>query len=133
MKKSFLFFFFFFSVLSLAAQDIIEISGVVAGQESRESLAGVTVSIKGSVTSTVSANDGSFKLRTKQKVPFTLQFSSVGFAPQEIEVATIGSKLQVALATQTVLGSEVVVTASCMPKNILKSPVAIEKLDIPAI
>ncbi|MDQ3278871.1 MAG: TonB-dependent receptor, partial [Bacteroidota bacterium] len=133
MKKTFLFFFFLLSITTLFAQDVIEISGVVTGQENHEALSGVTVSIKGSVTSTVSANDGSFKLRTKQKVPFTLQFSSVGFAPQEIEVSSVGSKLQVALATQTVLGSEVVVTASRMPESILKSPVAIEKLDIRAI
>ncbi len=80
MKKTFLFFFFLLSITTLFAQDVIEISGVVTGQENHEALSGVTVSIKGSVTSTVSENDGSFKLRTKQKVPFTLQFSSIGFA-----------------------------------------------------
>src|SRR5215211_4988422 len=90
MKKFFLLFFFLLFVASLFAQGVIEISGVVTGQESREALAGVTVSIKGSVTSTVSATDGSFKLRTKKQVPFTLQFSSIGFAPQEVEVASLG-------------------------------------------
>ena len=124
---------FFFTLGSLAAQDAIEISGFVTGQETKELLTGVTVSIKGTETKTITADDGSFKLRTKQKVPFTLLFTSVGFAPQEIEVASLGSKLQVALATQTVLGNAVVVTASRVRESILRSPVAIEKLDIKAI
>ncbi|WP_315818129.1 TonB-dependent receptor domain-containing protein [Paraflavitalea speifideaquila] len=46
---------------------------------------------------------------------------------------SLGSNLQIALATQTYLGNEVVVTASRVPENILKSPVAIDKLDIRAI
>src|SRR5215203_4572452 len=117
----------------LFAQDAIEISGQVTDQEKREPLVGVTVSIKGSVNSTITSNDGSFRLRTKQKVPFTLQFSSIGFTPQEIEIRSLGASLQVALATQTVLGSEVVITASRLPETILKSPVAVEKLDIRAI
>ena len=132
-KKNLFFFFALFSMSSLLAQDAIEISGIVTGQESKEVLAGVTISIKGSQSNTITANDGSFKLRTRQKLPFILVFTSVGFAPQEIKVATLGSTLQVAMATQTVLGSEIVVSASRMPENILKSPVAIEKLDIRAI
>src|SRR5215213_6012471 len=117
----------------LFAQDAIEISGQVTDQEKREPLVGVAVSIKGTVTGTITSNEGAFKLRTRQKLPFILLFTSIGFAPQEIEVSSLGSKLQVELATQTVMGSEVVITASRLPENILKSPVAIEKLDIRAI
>ncbi|WP_242696238.1 TonB-dependent receptor [Longitalea luteola] len=112
---------------------LIEISGTVINQEKNEPLPDVSVQIKGSVTGTITDNAGSFILRTKQKLPFTLVFSSVGFKPQELEVKSLGSKLQVAMVTQTVLGNEVVVTASRVPENILKSPVAIEKLDIRAI
>ena len=115
------------------AQEAIEISGIVTSQENKEPLIGVAVSIKGSVTGTITSTEGAFVLKTRQKLPFTLVFTSVGFAPQEIEVKDLGSKLQVALATQVVLGSEVVVTASRVPENILRSPVAIEKLDIRAI
>ena len=117
----------------LFAQDAIEISGQVTDQEKREPLVGVAVSIKGTVTGTITSNEGAFKLRTRQKLPFVLLFTSIGFAPQEIQVSSLGSKLQVELATQTVMGSEVVVTASRLPENILKSPVAIEKLDVRAI
>jgi iron complex outermembrane receptor protein len=115
------------------AQETIEITGLVTDQEKKEPLPGVAVSIKGTVAGTVTSNEGSFVLRTRQKLPFTLVFTSVGFTPREVEVTSLGSSLQVALATQTVLGSEVVVTASRMPESILRSPVAIEKLDIRAI
>jgi iron complex outermembrane recepter protein len=112
---------------------LIEISGTVVNQEKNAPLPDVSVQIKGSVTGTITDNTGSFILRTKQKLPFTLVFSSVGFKAQELEVKSLGSKLQVAMVTQTVLGNEVVVTASRLPESILKSPVAIEKLDIRAI
>ena len=46
---------------------------------------------------------------------------------------SIASNVSIALVTQTILGKEVVVTASRVPESILKSPVAIEKLDIRAI
>ncbi|HEX2606201.1 MAG TPA: TonB-dependent receptor [Flavisolibacter sp.] len=117
----------------MQAQDIIQISGVVTGQENKEPLAGVAINIKGTVTGTVTGNEGAFALRTRQKLPFVLVFTSIGFAPQEVHVTSMGSQLQVALAKQTVLGNEIVVTASRVPENILKSPVAIEKLDIRAI
>lgn len=112
---------------------IIEISGFVTDQEKNQPLAGVTVSIKGTVSGTTTSNEGQFTLKTKLKLPFTLVFSSIGFKAQEVQITSLGSKLQVALATQTVLGNEVVVTASRVPESILRSPVAIEKLDIRAI
>ncbi|MFL5745438.1 MAG: carboxypeptidase-like regulatory domain-containing protein, partial [Niastella sp.] len=112
---------------------LIEISGTVINHGKNEPLSDVSVQIKGSVTGTITDNTGNFILRTKQKLPFTLVFTSVGFEPKELEVKSLGSKLQVAMVTQTVLGNEVVVTASRVPENILKSPVAIEKLDIRAI
>lgn len=112
---------------------LIEISGTVINQERNEPLPDVSVQIKGSVTGTITDNAGGFVLRTKQKLPFTLVFTSVGFKAQELEVKNLGSRLQVAMVTQTVLGNEVVVTASRVPESILRSPVAIEKLDIRAI
>ncbi|MDP4263732.1 MAG: TonB-dependent receptor [Bacteroidota bacterium] len=120
---------------SLFAQDnmIIEISGQVTDQEHKQPLPDVSVQVKGTIAGALTNSNGSFVVRTKAKLPFTLVFSSVGFQQQELEVKSLGSNLQVALATQTVLGSEVVVTASRVPENILKSPVAIEKLDIRAI
>jgi iron complex outermembrane recepter protein len=112
---------------------LFEISGQVTDQEKNLPLPDVSVQIKGTVAGTITNSTGNFVLRTKAKLPFTLVFTSVGFKPQELEVKTLGSNLQVALSTQTVLGNEVVVTASRVAESILKSPVAIEKLDIRTI
>ncbi|HYV53375.1 MAG TPA: TonB-dependent receptor, partial [Chitinophagaceae bacterium] len=124
------------SVFNLAYSQtgtLIEISGKVTDQEKNLPLPDVSVQIKGTVTGTVTNSAGGFVLRTKTQLPFTLVFSSIGFKPQELEVKTLGSNFQVALSTQTVLGNEVVVTASRVAESILKSPVAIEKLDVRTI
>ena len=132
-KKAFFLSLPLFVSLLLSAQETIEISGLVTGRETHDPLAGVAVNIKGTVVGTLTNNTGTFVLRTKQKLPFTLLFSSVGFATSEVEVTDISSQLKVALSTRVVLGSEVVVSASRVPESILRSPVAIEKLDIRAI
>jgi outer membrane receptor protein involved in Fe transport len=111
---------------------LVEISGRVTNEQ-KEPLADVSIQIKGAVAGTITSKTGDFKLRTKLKLPLTLIFSSVGFQTQEFTVKSLGSDLQVALSTQTYLGNDVVVTASRTPESILKSPVAIEKLDIRAI
>ena len=117
-------------VFSQENNTIIEISGRVTDQQKREPLPDVSIQVKGTLTGTITNAAGDFVLRTKSKLPFTLVFSSIGFVQQEVEITSLGSNLQIALATQTVLGNEVVVTASRVRENILKSPVAIEKLEI---
>jgi iron complex outermembrane receptor protein len=124
---------FFFNCAFSQTGTLIEISGQVTDQEKNLPLSDVSVQIKGTVAGTITNSTGNFVLRTKTKLPFTLIFSSVGFKAQELEIKSLGSNLQVALSTQTVLGNEVVVTASRVAESILKSPVAIEKLDIRAI
>jgi iron complex outermembrane receptor protein len=122
-----------FSLQATAQESLIEITGRVTDQERKEALSDVSVQVKGKVSGTITDKTGNFTLRTKTKLPFTLIFSSIGFSQQEIEVKSLGSSVQVELATQTVLGNAVVVTASRVPESILRSPVAIDKLDIRAI
>jgi iron complex outermembrane receptor protein len=115
------------------AQDLIEISGIVTAQDGMEPLNGVAVQIKGKAIGTVTDGKGAFVLRVKERPPFTLAFTSIGYAPKEITVSGTDARVNVALATRTVLENEVVVTASRVPESILRSPVAIQKLDIRAI
>ena len=133
--KRILYFIFFLLITSgISAQDnLIQISGQVIDATSKEPISQVSVQVKGTVTGTTTTSSGAFQLKTKTKLPFTLVFSYVGFQPQEFEVKTLGSDLQIALVTQAVLGNEVVVTASRVSERILQSPVAIEKLDIRSI
>jgi iron complex outermembrane receptor protein len=117
----------------LKAQGLIEISGLVTSLDGHDPLGGVAVQLKGKPVGTVTDNKGAFVLRIRERPPFTLAFTSIGFAPKEITVTGTDARLNVALATRTVLESEVVVTASRVPESILRSPVAIQKLDIRAI
>jgi iron complex outermembrane recepter protein len=123
------------SLITVQGQEssLIQISGKVKDAEKGIPLSDVSVSVRGTITGTVTNNDGLFQLKTRTKLPFTLVFSSVGFQPQEIEIKQLGSDVQVAMVTQTVMGNELVITASRVPEKILQSPVAIEKLDIRAI
>lgn len=113
--------------------NFIIISGKVVDQEAGQPLQGVNILIKGTVAGTSTDAGGEFSIKTRANFPITLVVSSIGFKTQEFEVKGTDSRLNIALVTQTQLGQEVVVTASRVEENILKSPVAIEKLDIRAI
>jgi outer membrane receptor protein involved in Fe transport len=108
------------------------LSGRVVG-ENHEGLGSVSIFIKGTTIGTTSDSTGRFSLVINQKLPFTLVVSSIGFAPQELEVKNTNSKLAIQLTSQTFLANEVVVTASRTSEKILKSPVSIEKLDLKAL
>ncbi|SEA42292.1 TonB-dependent receptor domain-containing protein [Pedobacter hartonius] len=130
-----IFFTLLLSLQSLHAQEnqLIEVTGIVNDQETKTPLAGVSVTIKGTIAGTTTDQAGKFKLRSKLKFPFKLVFTSIGFKTQEFDVKETGLQLNIELVTQTIIGNEVVITASRVPESILKSPVAIEKLDIRAL
>ena len=122
-----------FTVSFSQGTSLIEISGTVLNQETKLPLEGVSIQIKNAQSGAVTNSKGAFVLRTRSKFPITLVFSSIGFQQQEFEIKSPASSLAIELVTQTMLGKEVVVTASRVAESILKSPVAIEKLDIRAI
>lgn len=122
------------SAVSAFAQDpIIAISGTIRDNTNHQPLPGVTISVKGSAVGTQSDANGTFALKERLRFPFTLVFSFIGYETREIQVASASSRLQVSLESKSVLTNEVVVSASRVEESRLKSPVAIEKLDIRAI
>src|SRR5687768_3017741 len=62
------------AILVAQESNLIEISGQVIQEDTKEPLGGVSVQIKGTVAGTVTSNNGDFKLRTKLKFPFKLVF-----------------------------------------------------------
>ncbi len=114
-------------VMSANAQNASIISGTVKNSSNLESLAAVTVSLKGSSQGTYTDDKGNFKLTVAQKAPYTLVFTSVGFESKEVAVDA-SNKVNVTLKPTYVLGSEVVVAASRVGERILESPVTIEKI-----
>lgn len=133
MKKITILLFFIIPIIAKSQLNgALILSGKIVG-ENHEGLSAVTVSIKNTTKGTSTDSTGRFSLIINQKLPFVLVVSSVGFTPQEIEVKNTSSNLTIQLTTQTFIANEVVVTASRTPEKILRSPVAIEKLDLRAL
>ncbi len=109
------------------------LSGKVTDAGSGEPLVGVNILLKDKVTGTVTDTQGNFRLQVNESPPFTLVVSSIGYATKEVVVESQTANLNISLAEQTLLGKEVVVSASRVEESILESPVSIEKMDIRAI
>ncbi len=109
------------------------VNGVVTDAETGETIIGASVLIKGSVRGTVTDIDGSYSLRSKVQLPYTLQFSSIGMGTQEIEITEADVVVDVVMKTEAIVGNEIVISASRVEEKILESPVTIEKLDLLAI
>lgn len=109
------------------------ISGTVTDAGTKETLVGVNIIVKGKVIGTITDLSGKFTLNVNQAPPFTLVFSMVGFNSKEVEVTGGMSNLSVELAESSIMGQEVVISASRVEESIMKSPVSVEKMDIIAI
>ncbi|WP_303311160.1 TonB-dependent receptor [Hymenobacter sp. BT730] len=139
MKKYYASFWIFLllllvSIVAAQAQDqLISISGTVREKDTQQPLPGVSVNVKGGIMSAQSDASGKFVLQACLRFPFTLVFNTIGYEPRELEIASGSQPIAVQLESKPVLVNEVVVSASRVEENRLKSPVAIEKLDIRAI
>jgi outer membrane receptor protein involved in Fe transport len=111
----------------------IQVSGVVTDASTKQPLPGVNVSIKGRAAGTSTAQDGTFHLRSTTKESFTIVFSYVGYTSVEREVSGSTMNMQVGLEETTILGQEVVISASRTPERILESPVTIERISAASI
>lgn len=117
--------------LSNAVSAQTSISGKVTDAISAEPLAGVNIVVKGTVMGTITDSQGNFALKATGAPPLTLIFSFVGYKTQEVAITdATTTTLDIKLAEQTILGQEVVVSASRVEEGILQSPVSIEKMDI---
>jgi len=115
-------------VFTANAQNATSVSGTVKNESTSETVAAVSVTLKGSNTGTYTNDRGNFKLTVSQKAPYTLVFSSVGFTSKEVVVNDNTGSLNVSLSPAYVLGSDVVVAASRVSEKFLESPVTIERI-----
>ena len=113
----------------LQAQSVT-LSGQVTDADDGEPLIGVNILVKDKVIGTVTNSDGNFSFTVNESLPLTLVVTSVGYGRQEVTVDSQTDNLDIELEYQTLLGQEVVVSASRVEESILESPVSIEKLDI---
>ncbi len=117
------------TVFSVAAYAQTTVSGNIVDSEG-EALIGVNVLVEGTVLGTISDIDGNFSLTVQSQPPFNLVISYVGYETQRIEVTSGTTSIDIQLEESTLLGQEVVVSASRVEESSLKSPVSIERMDI---
>ena len=130
MRKvtSYLVLFMAANILSIAAiAQKATISGNVRNSTTKEGAGAVSVTIKGAETGTFTDDKGNFKISVKS-LPATLLISSVGYELQEVTVSNSGTFTQVEFKPTSILGQDVVVSASRVPQKILESPVTIERV-----
>jgi outer membrane receptor protein involved in Fe transport len=122
-----------FSFLTAFSQDPATITGHVLNAATREGVPSVSVIIKGSTAGTTTDDRGNFQITAPPSRPFVLVFSSVGFEKREVEVNAGMTSVDIEMKPTSILGTEVVVSASRVPQNILESPVSIEKMNTASI
>ncbi|MEO9485298.1 MAG: TonB-dependent receptor [Ekhidna sp.] len=117
------------TVLSVTAYAQTTISGNVTDSEG-EPLIGVNVLVEGTVLGTITDINGDFSLAVQASPPINIVISYVGYERQQLEVNSDMSGIKIVLEESTMLGQEVVVSASRVEEGILESPVSIEKMNI---
>ncbi len=97
-----------------------------------EPIPGVSVTVKGTETSTITDFDGNFTLTTDKEFPFTLEATSIGFDPTTTVVTSDTQEALIVLEDITFL-DELVIAASRAPERLFESPVTIERYGIKQI
>jgi outer membrane receptor protein involved in Fe transport len=106
------------------------ISGSVKDADTKETMPGVNIVVKGSIAGTITDTQGNFKLSVNQAPPLILAVSFIGYSTQEIEVKDANTTIEIALAPSTSMLSDVNVTAGRVEQNLLQSPITIEKMGV---
>ena len=129
MKHFFTLIFLALFTLNCFAQNI---TGTITDAETGKPLAGASIRLPGSGSGTITDQAGRFSLPVSATPPFVLVVTMLGFDRQEISLSS-ASDVTLGLRPSDGLLNQVVVSASRVEESILKSPVAIEKLDARAI
>ncbi len=115
------------------AQNVTAITGSITNKATKENLAAVSVTVKGTSSGTYTDERGKYRLTVNQQPPFTLIISSVGYTDKEVQVTDASQALVIEMDPSYALGEEIVVAASRVPERILQSPVSIERVNSLAI
>lgn len=105
------------------------IHGTVTNASTALPVPAVSVTVSGSGEGTFTDDNGNFTLKVQQSFPVTLNFSSIGFEPQKRVVSSAAQKIDVVLTPASILGQDIVVSATRMPSRIMESPVTIETIN----
>ena len=104
------------------------IKGKVTDNSTTSGVPAVSVTVKGSGDGTYTDEKGDFSVTTNSAFPLTLVVSSIGYTPQEISVKNASTFVKVSFVPTSILGQDIVVSATRTPSRIMESPVTIERI-----
>jgi len=115
------------------SQNTGSINGRIIDKQTNEVLVGATITIKGSLTSTITNYEGKFIFKKINTGKAILEISYVGY--ETIELTTdvtndSSTTINVALTLDSRVGSEIVVSASKRPEKITNAPASIHVIGI---
>ena len=97
-----------------------------------ENLNGVNVVIQGTSAGVVSDNNGFFSISSDKELPWTLEFSSLGYSSQSLIVSSNSQVISVTLVSGEPL-EEVVVSGSRKPEKVSESVASITTINLKEI
>ncbi len=122
----------FFTQLSFS-QSTGSISGKITNKQTNEALLGATVTIKGSLISAITNNEGYFIFQKVNTGKIILVISYVGYETIELTAdVTTGNTtpINAALSLDSKVGNEIVVSASKRPEKITNAPASIQVIGV---
>jgi len=133
MKQTKLLFIILIATLAMQgfAQNTGTLKGTVADADTKETLVGATILVKGTITGTTTDIDGNYILENMQAGTQVIVSSFVGYSSQEVEViikAGETTTLNFELASDALGLDEVVITGVVNQKSAIESSVALTSL-----
>jgi outer membrane receptor protein involved in Fe transport len=131
-RNLFLFLIFSLSLNCIYAQSVV-ISGKISNADTKDAVPAASVLLMGGTTGTYTDNHGNFKMTVNHAFPFMLVISSIGFETREFTVESASTVIAIELKPASVIGTEVVISATRSQIRSLESPVSIERMSSSAI
>ena len=110
-----------------------ELRGTVTDKGTGETIIGAVVKLKGQDKGVSTDLDGKFVLKVAQLPPFTIVITSMGYAVQEIDVATLDQPISARMGPDEVMLKEALVVKERISDKQKQAPLTVETMDLLAI
>ena len=110
-----------------------ELPGTVTDKSNGETIIGAIVKLKGEGKGVSTDLDGKFTLKVSQLPPFTIVITSMGYAAQEIEVASLDQPIKASMGADEVMLKEALVVKERISDKQKQAPLTVETMDLIAI
>lgn len=116
-------------MLLIATTTMAQVSRGTVTDQNNQPLIGVSVVILGTFTGTATDASGNFQLNLNfDRGPVTLVFTYIGYEEQRVVLSAARTDISVKLKEQSIIGNEVIVSASRVAERILEAPVTVTQI-----